>query len=304
MEYDQQQDVVYGYEDGMALVMDVFTTKNQSNGRGIIWIAAAGWRIDLPWRRDALNNNPGQTTPRSLTRALVDAGFTVFAVAHRSPPKYTIDDIRPDVSRAVRFIRHHADRFEIDPQRIGIIGGSSGGHISLLTATAPPTPDPEAEDLVDRESSEVQAVVAYFPITDLLNFGGDNANISDFWIKLFMKEGIPAQNARFDFHRWDEEAQRFERITDAAERNEYFRRNSPIEHLRANMPPVLLFHGDRDRIVPIQQSERLVARLEELDVVHNLIVLPDQDHAWPEPSENGQDEVIDWFGQHLLGSNT
>lgn len=303
MEFDQQQDVVYGYKDGMALVMDVYVPKKARNGVGVIWVAAGGWRAMLEWRRDAAKINPGGPT-QSLASSLLAAGYIVFAVQHSAMPKYTIDELSPDMPRAVRFIRHHADRFDIDPQHIGIMGGSSGGHVSLMTAAAPPTPDTEAEDLVNRESSEVQAVVAYFPPTDLLNYGTEDTNINDFFSSYFVKEAQPPLlNAAFDFHRWDEEEQRFKSITDPAERVEYFRRNSPIEHLTAKMPPVLLFHGDRDEAVPIQQSERLVARMKELSVAHKLVVFRDLEHAWPDAPENGHKEFLAWFGHYLLGSD-
>jgi len=59
MEFDQQQDVVYGYKDGMALVMDVYVPKKARNGVGVICVAAGGWRAMLEWRRDAAKINPG-----------------------------------------------------------------------------------------------------------------------------------------------------------------------------------------------------------------------------------------------------
>ena len=309
MEYDQQQDIVYGYKDGMALVMDVYTPKSP-NGAGVIWVAAGGWREFFAWRRDAFALGPGEKDPHhpviaDLLKALFSAGYVIFAVSHSSRPRYTIDDLRPDMPRAVRYIRHHAEDFDIHPQRIGILGGSSGGHVSLMTATDPPPPDEDAEDPIDRESSEVQAVVSYFPPTDLVNFGGEGTNVNDFTNAYFMRNAEPpVSNSPLDFHQWDEEGQRYERVNDPAERLEYFRRNSPIEYLSANMPPVLLLHGDEDELVPIQQSGRLVARMKELDIVHKLVVLTGLGHAYPEAPENGHTEFLAWFGQYLLERDT
>jgi acetyl esterase/lipase len=306
MEYDQQQDVVYGYKDGMALVMDVYTPKVSPNGVGIIWVAAGYWQEFFAWRRDAFALEAGEDDPShpaiaELLRPLLSAGFSLFAVQHSSQPRYTIDDIRPDMSRAVRYIRHHAKDFDIHPQRIGIIGGSSGGHVSLMAATAPPPPDTDGEDPIDRESSEIQAVVAYFPPTDFLNWGSDNTTAYDANREFKAREGAPSiYEAVYDFRRWDAEQQRFERITDPTERIEYLRRNSPIEHLSVSTPPTLLLHGDQDQLVPLQQSERLVARMEKLGITYKFVLFPGLGHAWPEPPNNGQEELLHWFEKYLL----
>src|SRR5262249_32142660 len=102
---------------------------------------------------------------------LLRRGYTVFAVVHGSQPKYTIPEILPDMHRAVRFIRHHARDYHIDPDRIGIAGGSAGGRLSMMQATAGTSGDPGATDPIDRESSRVQAVGCFFPPTDFLNYG-------------------------------------------------------------------------------------------------------------------------------------
>jgi BD-FAE protein len=78
---------------------------------------------------------------------------------------------------AVRFIRSRAEQYQIDPNRIGITGGSAGGHLSLMQGTAGTMGKPDAKDPVDRPSSRVQAVACFFPPTDFLNYGkpGENA---------------------------------------------------------------------------------------------------------------------------------
>src|SRR5207342_2870652 len=102
---------------------------------------------------------------------LLRRGYTVFAVVHGSQPKYTIPEILQDMHRAVRFIRHRAKDYHIDPDRIGIIGASAGGHLSLMQGTAGDLGNPKARDPIDRVSNRVQAVTAFFPPTDLLNYG-------------------------------------------------------------------------------------------------------------------------------------
>ncbi|MFC1526379.1 alpha/beta fold hydrolase [Candidatus Latescibacterota bacterium] len=225
-----------------------------------------------------------------LPQCLLDAGYVVFAVAHSTQPRYTIEDLRPDLPRAARFIRHYAERFRIDPGRLGIVGGSSGGHVSLMTGLAPPAPVLDAADPVDRESSEVQAVVAYFPPTDLLNYGSPGVTM--------LESHGSKRAAPLDFRRFDEVSGRYERITDAAGLQDCYRRNSPITHVRADNPPVLLIHGDRDDLVPLSQSEILRDRLQASGVANKLVVLAGHGHAWP-PMGHGQQDVVDWFGRYL-----
>ena len=125
-------------------------------------------RLVLVARRDRAGSSIASFSKR---------GYTVFAVVHGSQPRYTIPEVVADMNRAVRFIRYHAERLKIDPDRIGITGGSAGGHLSLMQGTAGNRGQPDAKDPIDRTSSRVQAVACFFPPTDFLNYGkpGENA---------------------------------------------------------------------------------------------------------------------------------
>ena len=287
VEFEHQEDVVYGYRDGLALVMDVFTPV-EANGAAIIRVMGGGMRSSPTWSH--------KSGKQAVAKHLLTAGYTLFAAAHCSRPKFTVEDILADMPRAVRFIRHNARRFGIDPLRIGITGESSGAQVALLAATAPPAPDPESRDPVDHESSEVQAVVAYFPGIDNLNFGRPNTTILEhFHSQNYMLDAV------FDFRYWDKEAYRSERVTDPEALRDSFRRTSPLYSVSGATPPVLLFHGDEDELVPLQQSELMVARLREAGVAHELIVAKGQGHGWKTPLENEYSEILGWFGEHLLG---
>ncbi len=151
-----QPDIVYGHKDGLALTFDVIRPE-KPNGAGILWLQSGGWYS--VW-----------TEPKNLVFAcqpMLDEGFTVFIVRHGSAPKYAIPDAIADVRRCVRFIRLRASDFAVDPQRLGVLGGSAGGHLSLMLATAADGGDLKAEDIVLRQSDSVAAVVALYPPTDI-----------------------------------------------------------------------------------------------------------------------------------------
>ena len=131
--FNRKEDVIYGRKYGTALTMDVFTPKKDAKGIGVIFVVSGGFFSS----HEAINP--------SFIRPFIDRGFTVFAVVHGSQPRFTVPEIIQDMNRAVRFIRHHARDYGIDPDRIGIYGGSAGGHLSLMLGTAGDKGDPECQ---------------------------------------------------------------------------------------------------------------------------------------------------------------
>ena len=133
-------DVVYGHKLGLAMTCDVFTPTENANGAAVLFMVSGGWYSN--W------SPPEQT--QSLFRPLTDKGFTIFAVRHGSSPKFSIAEAVSDVRRSVRFIRLNAEKFKIDPNRIGVFGMSAGGHLSLMLGTASDEGDPNSKDPVEK----------------------------------------------------------------------------------------------------------------------------------------------------------
>ena len=158
------EDVIYGRKFGTALTLDVFQP-DKPNGFGIIFVVSGGWFS----AHEAISLGPVQS--------FLDRGYTVFAVVHGSQPKFIIPEIEQDIHRAVRFVRHNAAKFGVDPNHLGITGGSAGGHLSLTLGTQGAKGNPDAKDAIDRESSAVQCVACFYPPTDFLNWSkpGDDA---------------------------------------------------------------------------------------------------------------------------------
>ena len=208
-DFTRTEDVVYGRKFGSALTLDVFAPKHNANGAAVIYVVSGGWFSDH-----------GRVNAAAYAEFLA-RGYTVFAVVHGSQPKYTIPEILLDMNRAIRYIRHHAKEYKVDPDRIGIFGASAGGHLSLMQGTAGGAGNPSAKDPVDQESSRVQAVACFFPPTDFLNYGktGENA----------LGRGILSGfKPPFDFHEQDPKTKTFERITDEAKREEIGKAISPV----------------------------------------------------------------------------
>jgi acetyl esterase/lipase/glyoxylase-like metal-dependent hydrolase (beta-lactamase superfamily II) len=254
-------DVVYGHKHGMALTMDVYQPPG-GNGVGVLFMVSGGWYSK--WAP------PEQTI--GLFRPLLDKGFTVFAVRHGSSPKYVVPEVVADVRRSVRFVRLHAQRFGVDPERLGVCGFSAGGHLSLVLGTMSDDGDPEAKDEVLRVSDRVAAVVAYFPPTDLrpyVEIGGP------------YRERFPA--LKFDPNKADSV--------------------SPLRHVSPDDPPTLLVHGDKDMLVPIWHSEKIRDAFRENGVDCDLLVIEGAAHGFAgDGAKRANAAWVAWFEKQLLGN--
>ena len=277
-------ELIYGRKDGMALTMFVQKPDQFANGKGIIVVESGNWKSSYERALRYLEKSKTYT----------GRGYTVFTVMPGSQPRYPIPDQIADLKRAVRFIRYNAKDYGIDADHIGIMGFSSGGHLSLAVATADEKVDPTSMDPVDRVSSRVQAVAVFYPPTDFLNFGKQNAVPSINRTALILT-GV---YAAFDFKAWNDTIRSFVPITDESKKMQIARLISPIYSVSPDDPPVLIIHGDADRLVPLQQSESIIKKFEEAKVPNQLIIKKGGGHGWKN-IEAEEKNFIDWFDKYL-----
>jgi acetyl esterase/lipase len=274
-------DVIYGRKDGLALTLDVFPPTGKSNETAVVLIASGGFK-----------SSAAQIQPM-FTAEFVKRGYTCFVIVHGSQPRYTVPEIRDDCNRAVRFIRHNAKKYQIDPQRIGAGGLSSGGVLALLLGTAPQPANANAEDPVDRMDSGVQAVAAFFPPTDYLNYGVQGKDFMD------IKTHAVDFRAAHEFRDFDAMEGLYRVVTDKTRLREIYRDISPIYHVTRKTAPTLLIHGDKDKLVPLQQSESFHAKLQKEGVPTKLDVRKGAGHGWL-TILNDLPTVANWFDAYLL----
>jgi acetyl esterase/lipase len=259
--------VVYGHRQGQDLTFDVLRPSHP-NGIGIVLMASGGWKSEAgsfrPW----------------IAAPILRRGYTVFAVYHIPQPKATVMEITEDVYRAVRFIRHNAAQYGIDPQRLGVTGGSSGGHLSLMIATRGGPGDANATDPVDRESSAVQAVAIFYPPTDLLNLGKSTENLGDGGPpKSFVKSFGPT-------------------VTNLAAWKIIGHEMSPIYYINSNLPPSLIYHGDADTLVTLDQSQRFQAEALKQGCNVELVIHHGGRHGWLSMPWDLR-QFANWFDRYL-----
>ena len=254
-------DLVYGHKDGLAMTLDVLKPKTGANGAAILYMVSGGWVSR--WAP------PKESADRF--QYLLDKGFTVVIVRHGSSPRYHVPDAVSDVRRAVRFVRYYAKQWGVDPNRLGVHGGSAGGHLSLVLGLASDAGDASAEEAFMRESNRVASVVAYYPPVDL---------------RTMARGAVPAT-----------EGQRFPALNFEREKAADI---SPILFVTPDDPPTLLIHGDADTTVNISHSQRMFQALQENKIKSNFITLPGAGHGFRDAdAQKAQAALVAWFEQTL-----
>jgi acetyl esterase/lipase len=233
-------DVVYATVDGQALGLDLYQPDGATKGPLLVWVHGGAWEA-------------GSKAGMPLT-ALVERGYSVASIDFRPASKAPFPGQVHDIKAAIRFLRAHAARFGYDAARIGILGASSGGHLAAAVGTSNgerPFEGTLGEHAA--ESSDVQAIVSYFGASNLTTI---LAQSTPFGVGI--RE--PALKRLLGALPKDDET--------AA------RSASPVFHVDARDPPLLLLHGDQDPQMPINQSHELEGAYErnghevELIVVH------------------------------------
>lgn len=291
----RENDLIYYKQRGVALTMDRVAPTREANGAAVMLVLSGGWFSShdnaAPHELDQM---PAIFAPQA--RELLDRGYTLFYVVHAAQPKFTIREIDEQLETAVRHIRFHAEQYGFDAGRIGIMGGSAGGHLSLMRGT-------RGEDGVGQAaspsevSSRVQAVVAYFPPTDFLNYGGTGV-FFDQVVRQVIPGGKNPFLQAFDYLEFDPVETRLNKVTDEKRLAEHYRYIAPAYHVTSDDAPTLLLHGNVDRLVPLQQSRLMVEHFTRVDVAHELYVKDGGDHGW-EATEEEVRLIGDWFDRHL-----
>ncbi|MEQ1856623.1 MAG: alpha/beta hydrolase [Longimicrobiales bacterium] len=236
------RDVVYATVDGKALGLDIHMPAGVTNPPLLVWVHGGMWRV----------GNKGQLPP-----VFVQNGFAVASLDFRQSTDARFPAMVHDIKGAIRFLRAHARDYGYRTDRIAIGGTSSGGHLAALVGVT--NGDHELEGSVggnSTESSDVQAIVSYYGASNL--------------------ETILAQSTPFGLG-VREPALRdlLGALPDATPALAELA--SPVAHVGAGDPPLLLLHGDQDPQMPINQAHELEGAYEKdgldvyFDVVHGAV---------------------------------
>jgi acetyl esterase/lipase len=226
--------------------LDVYVAKSDTPLPAMIHIHGGGWR------GGSKNSVPGW-----LLNAVRERRLSVVSV------EYRFSDVAPhpaqvnDCLRAIQFVRHNAAKWHIDPQRIGVTGGSAGGHLSLWVAVHDDAADAKSNDPVVRQSSRVACAVSFAGPTDWSLLSALEHKHPAYRQLLGYAPGTPANEM------------------DAQAKVDV----SPISFVSPDDPPIMQVHGDKDDIVPIEHARNMHERLKNAGVKAELVVIPGANHG-------------------------
>ncbi len=235
-----QDGIVYGVADGQQLTMDYYAPKGQGPHPIAIIIHGGGYH----------GGDSKSGSEAYVADFLAPAGYVVFSVNYRLAPKYPYPYMVLDVQRAVRFIRHNAAKWDGDPDKIALVGGSAGGFLSNMVGLLNAPGDPAAADPVDRESAQAQAVVSLYAQSSF-EFVPLNADVHRLLDPLIAQKG----------------------------EKEAIREASPITYVNKHDPPFLEILGDQDEYIPFSEATNLQSSLHEVGVRCDIIRIPGGKHG-------------------------
>ena len=224
----------------------------------------------------------GDKNAHSGAAFLADAGFVTATLSYRLSDESPFPAAIEDCKCAIRFLRANASRYGIDADRIGVGGSSAGGHLSELVATADSTAGLEGSGGWQNISSKVQAAVSYFGPSDLsAQFPSDTVPV----IVKFLGGS-------------------------EKEEPELYRTASPISYVSKNDPPLLLVHGERDDVVPFDQSVRMAETYRRMGLQVEFIAVQnmghDFQHIGDEPMSLSVDDIhqktVEFLKQYLVSA--
>lgn len=227
-----------------------------------------------------------------MRMALAKAGFVVASAEYRVVPD-RFPALVIDAKSAVRYLRAHAREFGIDPNRIGVMGDSAGGYVSQMAGTTNGEKEFDQGDFLD-QSSDVQAAVTIYGISNLLNIGeGYPQAIQDVHASPAVTEALLIHGPAFATFATFAGSSILSDPKKALEA-------SSVGHIKADMPPFLIMHGSEDKLVSPAQSEQLYQALSEKGNQVEYVVLDGADHAdlfWFQKPVI--DKVVRWFEENL-----
>jgi acetyl esterase/lipase len=260
-----ERDVVYAHRTGLDLMLAIATVEARTDRvPALIFLPGNGWgrwggpTMDRRQYWGALK----KTALKSYVAVSID--ISPISITDQAKARFPFPTQLFDVKNAIRWVRAHADQYGVDPDRIGLIGWSSGGHLALLAALTRAEDGMDGDVLFPELACNVQAVVSMGAPTDLASFYAECVGLEDpinRGYRLMLETllgGTPDQVP------------------------EAYRRTNPVNYVRTGAPPVLSIYGSDDEP---EQAHALDARMKEVDAEHTLKVIQGMGHenVWNDP---------------------
>lgn len=251
-----RKDLEYSRAGGESLRLDACVPDGQGPFPAVIMVHGGGWTSgDKTQGVDALFG------------PLSKSGLAWFSINYRQAPKHHYPASVEDVEAAVRWVKQHAAEFNVDPERLALLGESAGGQLVAMAVVRA------------RDDTRVAAAIPFYAPVDLEadteRRGGLSLSLRDLFGHSYQVDGAVTR---------------------------LLREASPINHIHSGLPPFLLVHGTADMSVPYNQSVEFRAKLKAAGVTCDLITIDDSVHGmarWEATDPTYKDKVVKWISEKL-----
>lgn len=255
------KDIEYTSVGDTPLLMDMYIPDSKERLPLVVWIHGGGWRS-------------GSKENCQPALFLLQYGYAVASINYRLTGLIEFPAEIEDCKSAIRFIRAKAEKYNIDPERIGVWGSSAGGHLAALLGTTGNIKEFDKGEYLEF-SSNVKAVCDYFGPSSIRDMSS--------------KVSLDVENAPEELL-----AGRIPRNVRKA------REASPVNYVSKDTCPFFIVHGDRDNVVPLSQSEMLYNALLKAGVPVELEIIKGAGHGGPEfISQDIIKKVVAFFDRYL-----
>lgn len=211
----------------------------------------------------------------ALTIKLAERGYVAVTVSYRLAPKYPFPAAIHDTKAAVRWLRAHAKRYHIDPDRIGATGGSAGGHLAQFLGVTGDVKEFEGTGGHGEHSSKVKCVVNVYGPSDFTKSYGKSVDAAEV-LPLFLGGNLEQARALHI-------------------------KASPLYWVTPNAAPTLFIHGTEDKYVHVEQAEWIHDKLRAASVETELLKLEGAGHGFKgKDAETAEKAMFAYFDKHLM----
>jgi acetyl esterase/lipase len=262
VEVEYKPDITYATVDGEELQLDLASPKGLDHAvPAVVVIHGGGWSAGK--RQDMA----------PIAKQIAAHGYVAPTISYRLAPKHPFPAQVEDVKAAVRYLRAHAKELNIEPDHIGAMGVSAGGHLSMMLGVMDSQDGLEGEGGNSDQPSKVQAVVNYVGPVNLVM---DKYTDTQAQILAAFLEGPPKEKV------------------------EACRRASPITYINKGDAPMLSFYGTDDPLIPNDQAFQVATALDDADVPGRVEILLGASHGWVGPElDRTMAATLSFFDQYL-----
>ena len=193
-------------------------------------------------------------------------GYTVFAIDYRHAPRYRFPSQLNDVQAAITFIRQHASKYEADPERLAVLGRSSGAHLAMLAA-------------YQADAPPIRAVVNYYGPVNLTTGYLEPPRPDPLNVRALLRAFLGGS---------------------PKELPKQYQVASPVNYVKPQLPPTLLVYGSRDHVVQARFGRQMHEHLRSVGNTAILLEIPWAEHAFDAIFQGVSNQLALYYTERFL----